>query len=164
MIAAIQAQVRIEELVSSETLRIRIELRAIADVAEQFLGLIGTNTQNRDVAARGADQAGHQVHQRGLARSVRAHQAGDSGRNRQIHAIDAQNVAVEFGNVLEHDSIVRNHYRITSYARTFLFNSRTHMPHITNSPTQALSAEMSIGDSSPNNCAQTRVINAPGLM
>ena len=52
------------------------------------------------------DEPGHQVHQGRLARAVRADKAGDSRRNRQVHSVYTQDLAVELGDVLENDSIL----------------------------------------------------------
>src|SRR5947209_3708001 len=49
------------------------------------------------------DQARHQVHQGGLPAAVRADQAGDPGRNRETHFIDAKHFAVKAGDVSEGD-------------------------------------------------------------
>ena len=68
-------------------------------------------------AARRADQAGHEIHERGFAGSVGPNQAGDAGWDGQTHAIHAENFPVEFGDILEHHLIVRAHYRITSEVR-----------------------------------------------
>ncbi len=60
------------------------------------LRIVGRDAQNADASARGVNQTGHQIHQRGFAGTVRANQRGDARRNRQIDAIDTQNFAIEF--------------------------------------------------------------------
>ena len=104
--AAVEAQERVDELIAGDAARERIELRAVAELAEQLLGIVGRDAEHADAAARGAQQAGHQVHQRGFAGAVRTDQAGDAGRNRQRHAVHAEHVAVELRDVVEDDLLV----------------------------------------------------------
>src|SRR6267154_1871445 len=110
------------------------------------------------------DQAAHQIHQGRLAGAVRTNQAGDARWDREVHPIHTEHVAIELGDVFEDHLIVGRHYRTTSNARTFLLNNSTHMAHITSKPAQALQAEMSMGDSTPNISAHTRDNSAPGLI
>lgn len=42
----------------------------------------------------GLDQAGHKIHQSSFAGSIRTYQTADSRRNRQVHAIDTENLTV----------------------------------------------------------------------
>src|ERR1035438_1026354 len=53
--ATIQPQVGIDELVAGESLGERIELGAVADVAEKLFGLIGPDAKHADVTARRPD-------------------------------------------------------------------------------------------------------------
>ena len=78
--------------------------------------------------------------------------------------IHTQDFAIKLGDVFEDHPIVSRHYRTTSNARTFLLNNSTHMAHITSKPAQALQAEMSMFDSTPNISAHTRDNSAPGLI
>ena len=162
--ATIQAQIGIDELVAGESFGERIELRAVADVAEKLFRIVGPDAEHADVAARWPDQAGHEVHQRGLTGTVGSNQTGDAGRNGKIDAVNAQHVSIEFGDILKHHSIVRAHQRTTSNARTFLAKSARQMPHITSNATQAPATGMSIRASTPKSCAHTRVIRGPGAM
>ena len=77
--------------------------------------MIGGNAQDGDLALRRTDQPGHQVHQGGLARPVRTDEAGDAGRNREAHFVDAQHFAVEARDVGEGDEGVA--HRTTSVPR-----------------------------------------------
>ena len=97
-------QERIDELVAGEAFGKRIELRAVSHLAEQLFGTAGRDAEHVDRAARGPDEAGHQVHERGFAGAIRADQAGDAGWDGEVHAIDAQHFAVEARDVVEDDA------------------------------------------------------------
>ena len=49
----------------------------------------------------GMDQAGHQIHERRLARAVRADQARDARRNVQRDPVHAEHLAVELRDLVE---------------------------------------------------------------
>ena len=98
---AVQQEERVDELVAGESFGKGVELRAVAHFAEEFFGVVGRDAEHADLAVRGPDQTGHQVHERGLAGAVGADQAGDAGRNGQVHAVDAQHFAVEAGDIVE---------------------------------------------------------------
>ena len=103
-VVPVKPQIGIDELIAGKPFGKRIELRAVADETEQLFRLIGRDIQNPNIAARWADQAGHQIHERGFAGAIRSDQAGDPGRNREIDAIDAQHVAVKLRDVVEDDA------------------------------------------------------------
>ena len=108
-------------------------------MAKEFLRLVGGDAEDADVALRGANEPGHQVHEGGLARAVGSNQTGNARRQREIHTIDAQHLAIEAGDVLQDDSArvvyprVSHqqishrrgvHPRITSFARRRLLSRR----------------------------------------
>ena len=101
---AMHQQERIDELVAGETFGKGIELGAVSHFAEQFFGAAGWDAEHVDRAAGGADEAGHQVHQRGFAGAVGTDQAGDAGADGEVHAIDAEDFAVEARDVVEDDA------------------------------------------------------------
>src|SRR5262245_20091542 len=103
---AVNRQKRFDEVVAGHPFRERIELAAIADLAKQLLRVRRRNAENADAASRRLDQAGHQIHQRRLAGTVRADQAGDARRDGQVDAVDAEDFAVKFRDVLEDDQLV----------------------------------------------------------
>ena len=113
-----EAEVGDDELEAGESLGIGIELRGVAEDAEEFLGFIGPNAQDANFAARGADQAGHEVHEGGFAGAVGSDEAGDSGGESERDAVDAEHFAVEAGDIVEGD-VVGAHLT-TSNARIFL--------------------------------------------
>ena len=65
---------------------------------------IGCQSADDDAAARRTQQARDHVHQRGLAGTVRAYQAGDTRRDGEIDTVHAEDFAVEFTDVVEDDS------------------------------------------------------------
>ena len=102
-------QERVDELEAGEPFGKRVELGAVSDHAERASsGRSGGMPSTRISPREGADQAGHQVHERGFAGAVGAHQAGDAGRNGQVDAIDAQHFAVEARDVVEDDAGARS--------------------------------------------------------
>src|SRR5215469_3006336 len=84
-----------DEIKAGDAAREGIELRAVTDVSEQLFRLVRWNAEHTEISLRRADEPGDQVHQRGLTGAVRTNQAGDSRRQREVHAIDAQHLAVE---------------------------------------------------------------------
>src|SRR5579862_7395581 len=94
------------ELMAGEASREGVELGGVAEGAAEVLGIVGGDAQDADFAASGADQAGHQIHQRGFAGAVGADQAGDAGGNGERDAIYAEDLAVEAGDVVEEDAVV----------------------------------------------------------
>src|SRR5215475_9786049 len=115
---AVDGQKRFDELIAGHSFRERIELAAITDLAKQLLWVRRRKAENAHAPARRLDQAGHQIHQRRLARTVRADQAGDARRDGQVDAVDAEDLAVKLRDVLEGDRLII-HHDTTSYARTF---------------------------------------------
>ena len=59
--------------------RERIELRAVAYVAEELIRVQRLDSENAERPPGWLNQPGHQVHKRGLAGTVRADQTRDSG-------------------------------------------------------------------------------------
>src|SRR5262249_27725917 len=106
---AMNRQKGFDELVAGHPSGKRIELAAITDFAKQLLRVRRRNAENADVAARRLDQAGHQIHQRRLARTVRADQTGDARSDAQGDAVDAEDFSVKFRDVLEDDQLIVHH-------------------------------------------------------
>src|SRR5262245_3648370 len=106
---AVNRKQTFDELVAGHPSRKRIELAAIADLAKQLLRVRRRNAQYYYAPARRLDQAGHQIHQRRLARPVRADQAGDARRDGQVDAVDAEDFAVKFRDALEDDQLIVHH-------------------------------------------------------
>ena len=73
----------------------------------------------------GEDQAGHQVHQRGLAGAVRPDQAGDAGRDVQRDAVHAEHLAVELRDLVEARPVGRAVTTTTSTGRSLRSITRT---------------------------------------
>src|SRR5262249_48276888 len=90
--------------------------------AKELFGLISANSEQRDRAARGPQQARHQIHQRRLPCSVWTDETRDARRDLQVDAVHSEYLAVELGDVIEDDELIsRNRhrtYRTTSYAFT----------------------------------------------
>src|SRR5262249_23292824 len=118
-----QQQTVEDKIEASNAAREGIKLSAITHAAKEFFRLVGRDTHDSDVALRRADEAGHQVHEGGLAGAVGSNQTGDPGGQRQIYTIDAQHLAVEAGDVLKDDSARVVHLHV-AHARVF------HRPHI----------------------------------
>ena len=110
---SVQPQRIVDELAARDAAREAVELRAVADRAEEAFGVGSRNAEHPDAAPRRHDQARHQVHQRRLAGAVRTDQARDSGRDLQVDAVDAEHVAVELRHVLEGDELL-SEYRDSS--------------------------------------------------
>jgi hypothetical protein len=103
VIESVDAKVTVEKLVPGEAPREGVVLGAVAHLPEQFLGMIGAVPQDRHRSLARTQQTGHQVHDRRFARAVGSDQARDPGRDRQVDAVDAENLAVELGHVIEDD-------------------------------------------------------------
>src|SRR5579883_1765089 len=130
---AVHAQERIEELVAGDAFREGVELRAVADDAAELLGTVGRDAEHADFALRGPDEAGHQVHQGGLAGAVRPDEAGDPGRNREADLVDPEHLAVEARDVRECNKgclrLRSGAHRTTSVPRIFRASIYRQMPH-----------------------------------
>ncbi len=89
---AIEQQAVDEELPPGEAVREGIELRAVAHSAEECVGVARLDAKHGDAPARRLHEAGHQVHQRCLARTVGADEGGDAFGGRlsdtAVHAED----------------------------------------------------------------------------
>ena len=109
MAAAIDAQIGVDEFEAGQAFGEGVELGAVADFAKEALGVVGRDAQDRDRAAGGLQQAGHQVHQGGFAGAVGPDQAGDARRDGQADAVDAQHFAIELGDVVEDDFAIGGH-------------------------------------------------------
>ena len=119
---AVQQQVGEDELPPRHTPREGVVLGAVAEVPEQILRPRGGNAEDADLAPGRPQQAREQVHQGALARSVRSDQAGDPGLDHEVHAVDAQHVAVELRDVAQGD-VRRAAHLTTSKARTRRYSS-----------------------------------------
>src|SRR6266852_7114250 len=73
---------------------------------KQLLWPIGWNSQHCHIAARGPQQTSHQIHQGRLARAIGTHQTGNPRRNGETHVIHAENLAIEFRDIVEHDCVL----------------------------------------------------------
>ena len=133
---AVQAEPPSQQRAAGHAARERVVLRAVADQAPQRFAVVGTPAQHGEAPARRAQQAGHQVHERGLPRAVGAHQARDPRRQGQRHAVDAEDLAVELRDVLESDRALAAH-ETTSRARRRRFRIQTHTHAATVNPIQA---------------------------
>src|SRR5580658_771306 len=115
---AVEPQWPIDEIVAVGARREGIELRAVTDLAEELDGLLGREAEDVNRPSGRLDQAGEQVHQGGLARTVGADEAGDSRLEREIHFIHAENFSVKLGDIVENDLVgVWRHPRTVSRAR-----------------------------------------------
>ncbi len=119
--SAVQPQVEVDEVPPLHAAREALVLRAVADDAEQLLGLVGGEAEHVDSPLGRPQQAGHQVHQRRLARAVGPDERGDAAADREVDPVDAEHLAVELRDVLEQDAVVAAHrdaaHRTTSSAR-----------------------------------------------
>src|SRR5882724_1582620 len=108
-----------------------IELRAIANMTEQFFRLVGSKAAHAHPSLGRPDQSCDQVHERSLARSVRANQAGNAGREREIDPVHSQDFAVELGDILKDNTVVGrgSHPRSTSLARSLRCSSQKQNAH-----------------------------------
>src|SRR5689334_7852950 len=92
---SVNAQVGLDKLKSGQRPRKRIKLRTITDLSKENFWMVRTQTEHLDASSGRLDQPGHQVHQRGLARTVRSYKAGDPRLDYQTHPVHSQNLAVE---------------------------------------------------------------------
>ena len=84
--------------------RRRVVLRGVSGDAHQRFRIARRDPAHEDLTVVGMDQAGHQVHQRGLARAVRADQARDARRDVQRDPVHAEHFAVELRDLVEDHS------------------------------------------------------------
>src|SRR5207245_3436507 len=126
-----------------------------------LLRLFGRDVEHADLSLSWPYESRHQVHERGLAAAVGAHQAGNSGRDRQMHAVHAEHLAVEARHVIEHDA--RFHQRTTSAPRIltasrYRQNRQTHASAATHTGTGICSLT-----GTPKNTAPSRTggLNSP---
>jgi hypothetical protein len=92
---AVEQQAGADEVEAGEAAWGGVVLRGVAEDAHQFFGRKRRDAAHEDRPAAGMDEAGHQVHQCGLARAVGADQARDAGRNLEIDFVDPKHLAVE---------------------------------------------------------------------
>ncbi len=133
---AVQAQPSADEGAAGDSAREGVELGAVADAPAEGDGIVGAKSQHGEASPRRADQPGQEVHERRLAGAVGPHEARDPRRQRQGHAVDAEDLAVELRDVLEDDPIVRAH-DTTSRPRSRRSSSHTDSAAAAASPAQA---------------------------
>src|SRR5262245_7674062 len=80
-----------------------VVLGGVARLPHQCFGIARRDPAHQDAAVVGEDQAGHQIHQRRLARPVRSDEARDSWRDVQRDAVYAEHLAVKLRDVFEND-------------------------------------------------------------
>src|SRR5439155_8786854 len=80
----------INEVVAIRSRREGIKLRAVSDLPEELDRLLRGKAEDVDGALWRPDQASQQVHQRGLARAVRADKTGNPGPERETHFVYAE--------------------------------------------------------------------------
>src|SRR6185503_10822042 len=132
-IVTMDHQERVDKLSSCDTSRERIELRAVANFAEQFFRSICRNSQKRNRASRRPQQSGHQIHQRRLPCSVWPDQTRNPRRDLDVDSIHSQYLAVELGDVVEDDELIGRTHFTTSYAFTFHDKTARQMAQTKNS-------------------------------
>jgi hypothetical protein len=98
---AVDAQIRVDELIAGEPRREGVVLAAVAHPPEELLRLIGGQPENRHPPLARLQQTGHEVHEGRLARAVGADEARDAGPDGEVDPIDAEHLAVELRDVLE---------------------------------------------------------------
>src|SRR5215207_3831264 len=98
------------------------------------------------------NQAGHQIHQRGLARAVRADQAGDPRRNVERHTVHAQHLAIELRHFVEDDG----GHDTTSTGRSLRSITATRSTTVAASAIADAPAPGPRGGSTPSSAHQTR--------
>src|SRR5205814_2513083 len=103
---AVNPQIGMNKLEARQRARERIKLRAVADLAEKDLRMIGSKPEHAHRAARRSYQTGHQIHQRSLAGTIRPDQAGDARLDRESNTIHPEYLAVELRDVCEDDHVV----------------------------------------------------------
>src|SRR5580704_9816354 len=108
----------VNEVVAIRARREGIELRAIPNLAEEFDRLLRRKAEDVNRAVGWFDQAGQQIHQRRLARSIGTYEAGDSRLEGEIHFVHTENFSVKLGDFVEHNLAgVWSHPRTVSRAR-----------------------------------------------
>src|SRR6185369_14253447 len=132
-IVTMNHQERVDEFSAGHTSRKRIELRTVADSSEQLVRPVRRNSEKRNFASRRPQQPGHQIHQRRLPCSVWSDKTRDSRRDLNVDAIHAEYLAVELGDVVEDDELIRRTHFTTSYAFTFHDNTARQMAQTKNS-------------------------------
>src|SRR5271169_382553 len=125
-----------------------------------MFGIVGLVAKHLNLPARRPYQARHQIHQSRLSRTVRAHQAGDSWRNRQIDPIHAENLPVELRYVFEDDAVV---HRTTSYARTLRMSNPRQIAQYTSRAIHASAREIARTASIRKRALSTVVVKYPRL-
>src|SRR5208282_1624898 len=116
----------INEVVAVRAGREGIELRAVANLAKEFDGLLRREAENVNRPVRWFDQAGQQFHQRGFAGAVWPYETGNARLEREIHFVNAENFSVKLGDVIKNDLAVVRHYpRTVSRARKRTFNMKS---------------------------------------
>ena len=96
---AMYKQVIADKIVACDAGRKRIVLRAVTDLPIELLRYGWRCSTDMQSAGSRTHQPSDQVHQRRLASAVRPYHTSDTRLNLQAHTIDAQDIAVELGNI-----------------------------------------------------------------
>src|SRR5712671_5187483 len=107
-------------------------------MAKEFFRLVRRESEHADVALRRTDKARDQIHERGLAGTVRSDQTCNPRRQSQVHAVHTQHFAVKLGDVFKNDAAVRGgHECSTSRARSLRSSSQKQAAHTDRSDAHA---------------------------
>src|SRR5690348_3755401 len=154
---SVQAQRPVDKIVAVRSGREGVKLRAISNLAEEFDRLARREPEDVNRALGRFDQARQQVHQRRLAGTVRAHEAGNSRLERKTHFIDAEHFSVELGDVVEHDlARVWRHPFTVSRARNRTLRMKSESRHTAINTPQAAQTGTPIQSTEPSSPVSSR--------
>src|SRR6185436_5864723 len=102
-IITMHQQKRTNKPATCSSSRKRIKLRAVTNFSKQYFGPVGPYSKQRDTALGGTQKTCHQVHQGRFTCTIGSNQTGNTGRNREVHSIDSEYVAIKLGDIVEDD-------------------------------------------------------------
>src|SRR6266446_9856207 len=148
---SMKTQRPINEVVAIRAGREGVKLRAVSHLPEEFDGLLRGKAEDVNGALRRPDQASQQIHQRGLARAVRADETCNPGVQREAHFVHAENFSVKLGDILENNlASVRSHPRTVSRARKRALRITSESKHTRISTPQAAGTGISFQPIEPS--------------
>ena len=72
-------------------------------MAKEFFRLVRRKTKHADAALRWTNQTSDQIHQSRFAGTIRADQAGDTRRQRKIHAVNSQHFTIKLRDIFKNN-------------------------------------------------------------
>ena len=102
LVVTMNQQKRFYEFAAGQSAREGIELGAITDFGKKLFRLICGRAQYRDAHACRSQQAGHEIHQGGLAGAIRAHETSNAGTQTDVDTIHPEYLAIKLGDVVKY--------------------------------------------------------------